>query len=1086
MLRPVVCKLWALLAFALVALAACQDPVTIRLTVDPDMVEVARGQSVMVTATYERNGVPEALGDEARWSSNLPSIADVSPGPNGTATITGVSNGATQVTVKALGLQRTVRVNVVAPGFTSLTVSPPSSNVPAGLQTQLTATARLEDGSEQAVTSQVTWTSSQESVATVDAMGEVTARASGTAVITADLGTLTAFATVTVTGARLTAITVAPAQPQVPIGGTQQLTATGTFTDGSMRDVTFMVQWSSTLTAVATVSPAGVVTGAEIGQTTINAQMSTVVGSTQVTVVPPALASIDVTPVGSSVAAGRPRQFTATGRYTDGHTVNLTTMVTWSSTMPAIATISNAAGSEGLATIVAAGMTTIRATLGAITGETTLTVTAPVLDSIRVTPAGPTIPLGRTQQFTATGVYSDMSTMDLTQQVTWGSTQASVATISNAAGSKGLAQTVGFGATTISATSGAIDGIATLVVAAPALESLTVQPADTSLPVGATRQMRAMGMFSDGMTREITDMVTWSSSVQARATITAAGVAQGVAVGATTITAQQGTVSATTTLTITPVELASITITPANPSIVAGTTQQFTATGVYTDASTTDLTAMVTWASSTPGVATISNAGLATTLAGGTTTISATRGAITGSTLLTAQAATVSAFTPAEGATSIRTTTPVAVTFSQAMDPTSLFSSIQGGPCAGNIQLSGDDFATCLPFTTTSPAMSAGNTVATLQPAAPLRALQPYKLRVLASATAATGVPMTATVTMATPFTLATDGECAADLVISQLYGGGGNANATIKQDFIELHNPGPTPIALGGKAVQFLSAAGTGAWAVQALPDVSIPPGGYYLIQEAAGTGAVADLANPDYVPAMPFAMGATSGKVALTATTTPLVGACPLTSTIDLIGYGSTATCYEGAAPIAMPGTAPQNNTTAVFRAAGGCTDRNALTDLTTAAPAPRNGLMPANVCVCYVNETDLEAEVDYCNLQFPTVVMQMAPFVIPAVYARIYEAGVTEGPGASSKVRMAIGAGAGDTDPRTWPWVDASFNVSVGNDDEYQAPVSFPAPGDYDFTSRATRDGTNWTLCDIDGAGSNPFLRFDQFQTGSATIQ
>jgi hypothetical protein len=69
-----------------------------------------------------------------------------------------------------------------------------------------------------------------------------------------------------------------------------------------------------------------------------------------------------------------------------------------------------------------------------------------------------------------------------------------------------------------------------------------------------------------------------------------------------------------------------------------------------------------------------------------------------------------------------------------------------------------------------------------------------------------------------------------------------------------------------------------------------------------------------------------------------------------------------------------------------------------------------------------------------------------------------------------------------------VDAGRLQRVGRQrrrDEYQAPLTFTAPGSYDFTSRATRDGTNWTLCDIDGAGSNPFLRFDQFQTGSANI-
>lgn len=1084
--RSLVWKPVLLLGLALVALVAgCQDPVRIRLVVAPEMVEIQRGESVTVTATYERNDVPEPVGAEARWSSALPSIASVTAGPDGTAVITGVSNGATEVVVRALGLQNSLLVKVVSPDFTSLSVTPPSSNVAAGLQTQLTATARLENGQAQVVTGQVTWTSSDEIVASVDAAGEVTTHRTGTTIVTATLGQLSAFATVTVTSARITQIVVSPSGPQVPIGGTRQLTAMGTFTDGSMRDVTFMVAWSSSQPAVASVSQAALVTGAEIGQTTISAQQSTVVGSTLVTVVPAQLESITVTPANPSVAAGLPRQFTATGRNTDGSTADLTTTVTWSSTMMAVATISNVAGSQGRATTLVAGATTIRATLGAISGETGLTVTAPVLASIRVTPAAPMVPLGRGQQFMATGVLTDSSTTDLTQSVTWDSTAPGVATISNAAGSRGLAQSVNFGATTISATSGAISGIATMVVGPAALESLRVEPANSSLAIGASRQMHAIGSYSDGTMPDISGQVTWSSSVPAHATITAAGLAHAVAVGPTTIGAQLGAVNASTTLTVTPVELASITVTPASPSVVAGASQQFTATGRYTDDSVMDVTTTAIWSSSAPTVATVSNdpgtQGLARTLAGGAATISATVGTVSGAALLTSQAVTVSAFSPAESTTGVRAFTPVSVTFSQAMDPSSLFGQLQAGPCGGSLQLSRDDFATCVAFTTNAPVMSVNDTVATLTPAQPLRALQAYKLRVLASAASAAGAPMVATVTQAAPFSIATDGECAAEVVISQVYGGGGSPGATIKHDFIELHNPGPTPVALAGKAVQLVTAAGTGPWTVQALPDVSIPPGGYFLIQEAAGAGAQPPLANPDFQPATPFAMDATAGKVALTATTTPLVGDCPLAATLDLVGYGATATCFEGAGPLDAPG-----DTTGLSRNAGGCTDRNLASDFTLGPPAPRNGLTAPSVCVCWVNETDLEAEIDYCNLQFPTVVSGPAPLAIGAIYGRVYEAGFTEPAGPSPKVRMALGFGAADSDPRGWTWVDAAFNVSVGNNDEYQAPLTFPVAGAYDFTSRATRDGTSWTLCDQDGAGSNAALRFNQFQTGSANVQ
>src|SRR5208337_2784106 len=142
------------------------------------------------------------------------------------------------------------------------------------------------------------------------------------------------------------------------------------------------------------------------------------------------------------------------------------------------------------------------------------------------------------------------------------------------------------------------------------------------------------------------------------ATINAAGLASSVSPGSTTITATwvtttplgratrvtpgspiinppRSTISASTTLTVTDPLLVSMAVTPVNPSIAAGTTQQFTATGTYSNGSTQNLTSTAVWSSSAPGVATISTAGLASALAPGQTTIAAASGAINGSTTLT-------------------------------------------------------------------------------------------------------------------------------------------------------------------------------------------------------------------------------------------------------------------------------------------------------------------------------------------------------------------------------------------------------------------------------------------------------------------
>lgn len=175
------------------------------------------------------------------------------------------------------------------------------------------------------------------------------------------------------------------------------------------------------------------------------------------------------------------------------------------------------------------------------------------------------------------------------------------------------------------------------------------------------------------------------------------------------------------------------------------------------------------------------------------------------------------------------------------------------------------------------------------------------------------------------------------DIVLSQVFGGGGNSGALYKNDFIELFNRGAAAVNLSGWSVQYASATGT-SWATTELSG-SIAPGHYYLVQEAVGTGGTQDLPTPDATGTL--AMSGANGKVALVNTTTPLSGACP-TGTVDLVGYG-TANCFEGSA------TAALTSTTAAIRALGGCQDSdNAAVDFSVAAPNPRNSATPANVCL------------------------------------------------------------------------------------------------------------------------------------------
>src|SRR5207247_8307001 len=139
------------------------------------------------------------------------------------------------------------------------------------------------------------------------------------------------------------------------------------------------------------------------------------VSSVHVTAKNATLVSIGVTPANPNLPQGLTGQFTATGTYSDNSTQDLTAQVAWSSSNTGVATIDSA----GLVTSVAAGTTTITATLGLVSGNTTLTVTNATLSSVAVTPTNPSIANGTTRQFTATGTYSEITTQDLTSRAEW-------------------------------------------------------------------------------------------------------------------------------------------------------------------------------------------------------------------------------------------------------------------------------------------------------------------------------------------------------------------------------------------------------------------------------------------------------------------------------------------------------------------------------------------------------------------------------------------------------------------------------------------------------------------------------------------
>jgi hypothetical protein len=555
-------------AFWLAAGAACDhrhrggtNPVGVGIRPALPSVPIGATLPLRVVASYA-NGVQVDLADHVRWRSTAPTIASIDQ--NGVAT--GLTLGAT--TIEALDTrtrdEHTVTLVVTPAAVAAVAVTPPQPRLARGTTRPLTATATMTDGTIRDVTTEVQWSSSDPNVATIDEGGVVAAAEAGTTSIRAVFAATGAVAEIMllVTPAVLVAIAVTPPSPSIALGTTQSFLATGTFSDSTVQDLTTSVAWSSSAASVATIDGNGLATSLTTGSTTVRATHAAagLFGDAALTVTPATLQSLAVSPTSPSIALGTTRPFVATGTFSDGSTQDLTSAVAWTSSAPATATIGNSTGSHGLATSQAVGTTTVRAAHAAsgLSDETVLTVTPAVLQSIDVQPSSPSIALGTSLPFTATGTFSDASTQDLTDGVTWTSATPAVATISNASGSQGLATSQGVGATTVRATHAAtgVFGEAALTITPAVLQSIAVTPSNAALLVGATLGFTATGTYGDGSTQDLTTAVTWSSSATGTATISNAGGSQGVATGgsagATTITATHAAsgVNGGTTLTV--------------------------------------------------------------------------------------------------------------------------------------------------------------------------------------------------------------------------------------------------------------------------------------------------------------------------------------------------------------------------------------------------------------------------------------------------------------------------------------------------------------------------------------------------------
>ena len=459
------------------------------------------------------------------------------------AVATGVAVGTTSITATLGSVSASTTLTVDPAVLLAIDVTPASPSIANGTTYVFTATGTYTDATTRDVTTEVAWSSSATTVGTISNDGIATGVDAGTTMITATLGSVSAATTLSVTSAVLAELVVTPVDLSVANGTVLPFDATGEFNDDTTQDLTTAVTWTSSDSD----------SGQRLEQPRNAGRGDDARGRHD----------DDHRDGGRSVGHERSHgderdarldcrhaawfvdrqwnhgQFTATGTYSDGTTQDLTSQVTWTSSNASAASISNAGSSRGLATASAAGATTITAQLSTISGSTTLTVTTATIVSMAVVPTSPTVARTYKVMVNAIGTFSDATTQNVSAQVTWSSSNTGVATISNAAASKGLATVVGAGTSTIKAAGLGLSAMTVLTGTNATLGSTAVVPMTSSLPIGSSRQMVARGTFSDGTLLDITTQVAWKSSKKKRVSVTKTGIATALQNGLVTISAKK-------------------------------------------------------------------------------------------------------------------------------------------------------------------------------------------------------------------------------------------------------------------------------------------------------------------------------------------------------------------------------------------------------------------------------------------------------------------------------------------------------------------------------------------------------------------
>jgi uncharacterized protein YjdB len=494
------------------SLSVTVTPATLELIVlSSPMTQIASGlTSAFFAKGIYSDGTEQNLSDQVFWSVSDSSIATIN---SETGLLTALQPGNLSVIANKEGQTRSLDITVSPVSLTSIAITPSYISLAKGSSEPINVTANFTDNTKQDVSSQVDWVNSSGQIAIIeDNSSTVLALSEGSTTISARLLDKYADLSITVTNAKLVSIALNPVNASIPLGQSQQYYAQGTFTDGTVQDLTSEVTWISSNEGQAFInnidSLAGLAESNALGSTKITAALGDIQQDTLLTIGNAVLGSIQIQPVNQVVAKGTNVKIKALGYFTDGSLIDLTSKVIWSASSSAFVDVLSA--SNGTVLSLNEGSALISAAIDGVVGLGNITVTDATLQSLSISATQTTVPRGITQLLVATGTYSDMSTRNLNHQVNWQSDDILKATISNNT-EPGLLRAISPGQLSISVSLGLVSDQINIDVTDAVLTGIQINNPNSKLNVTSSQLLTAIGSFSDSSTQDVSSEVNWLS-----------------------------------------------------------------------------------------------------------------------------------------------------------------------------------------------------------------------------------------------------------------------------------------------------------------------------------------------------------------------------------------------------------------------------------------------------------------------------------------------------------------------------------------------------------------------------------------------